>query len=101
MSLTLLPYLIVQIGGFINPKKGQGPPHAQVKWLVFSGLIMTVILFVLYLVYSFAHQDDECKTDKVEEVKLNAVKNKLMSFGGAFKSEIQRIINQDKSYGSC
>lgn len=59
MILTLLPYIIVQIGGFINPKKGEGPPHAQVKWLVFSALLLTVILFALYVFYSFAHQDDQ------------------------------------------
>lgn len=38
--------------------------------------------------YSFTHQDDQVKSDIVEEVKLKAVKKKLMSFGGAFKNEI-------------
>ncbi len=28
IALTMVPYIVVQIGGFLNPRKGEGPTHA-------------------------------------------------------------------------
>ena len=71
--ITLVPYVVVQIGGFMNPKIGQGPPHEKIKWLVFSSLILCIALFVFYLIYQLKHQDDKVKEDKVEELKVRAI----------------------------
>lgn len=101
IALTMIPYIVVQIGGFLNPLKGQGPPHDQIKWLVFAAFIVAIILFIGYLVYQVTHQDDKAKTDKVEELKLQAVQKGVMSFSGAFQVEIQNIINNaDNSMNS-
>ena len=51
IALTMIPYIVVQIGGFMNPLKGQGPPHSQIKWLVFASFILAILLFIMYLVY--------------------------------------------------
>ena len=56
--ITLVPYVVVQIGGFMNPKIGEGPPHDKIKWLVLTSLILCVGLFVFYLIYQLKHQDD-------------------------------------------
>lgn len=84
VALTMVPYIIVQIGGFMNPLKGQGPSHDKIKWLVLASLILAIILFFVYLVYQVTHQDDKAKQDKVEELKMQAVQKGLMSFSGAF-----------------
>ena len=94
--ITLVPYIVVQIGGFMNPKIGEGPPHDKIKWLVFSSLILCIALFVFYLVYQLKNQDDKVKEDKVEEVKMRAIQQGKISFSGAFSAEIKSIMSDSE-----
>ncbi len=50
----------------------------------------------MYLYYQVTHQDDKAKTDKVAELKLQAVQKGVMSFSGAFQVEIQEVLNNTK-----
>ena len=84
--ITLVPYVVVQIGGFMNPKIGEGPPHDKIKWLVLTSLILSVGLFVFYLIYQLKHQDDKVKEDKLEEYRVKAIQQGKISFSAAFSA---------------
>eukprot|EP00163_Fabomonas_tropica_P026427 TRINITY_DN4849_c0_g1_i1.p1 TRINITY_DN4849_c0_g1~~TRINITY_DN4849_c0_g1_i1.p1 ORF type:complete len:441 (+),score=141.17 TRINITY_DN4849_c0_g1_i1:94-1323(+) len=90
MIVTTIPYFIIQGPAFKAGCSSVDDSHchkAQEKWWALVGLIMSVLMFVGYLVYQVRTANNEVAQDKVDQVRKSAIEHHLVSLSGAFGFE--------------
>ena len=89
IALTALPYLLIQIGGFVNPY--EGPAHSSIAWLLLFCSFLAFVFFFYYLYFEFKNQD-EAFDDRIVSIKMSKIKKGQVTFERAFQNELQEVI---------
>lgn len=67
IAFTAMPYLTIQIGGFLNPY--EGPSHQVITWLLLFSSFLAFVFFFFYLYFQFKNQD-EAFDDRIVSIKM-------------------------------
>ena len=77
IALTALPYVLIQMGGFVNPY--EGPSHDSIAWLMLFSSFLSFVFFFFYLYFQFKNQD-EAFDDRIVSIKMQKIKKGQVTF---------------------
>jgi len=98
MIITSISYLLIQGPAFQFSKRvnGSGSESESVAssevqaehWWALAGFLMSVVLFVGYLVYQVMTANKESNKDKIAQVQHDAISKSLMSVSAVFAEQL-------------
>jgi len=95
MIITSLSYLLIQVPAFKysgeTDESGSDVASSEINhehWWALAGFLMSVIMFIGYLVYQVLTANKESNKDKIAQVQHDAVSKSLMSVSAVFAEQL-------------
>ncbi|CEM26641.1 unnamed protein product [Vitrella brassicaformis CCMP3155] len=86
MLLTAITYLVIQIPAFAVIHDTIEQKRSFERWFAFSGMLIAIVCFVLYLVYQFWQakgEHNQVLEDEIIELRRKALKDGMLTLRGA------------------